>query len=596
MPRITNETIEAINTHIDLVSLVEEYTHLQKRGHDWWGCCPFHNEKTPSFHVIPDKKVYYCFGCGAGGSTIQFFMNIEKLSFAEAIEKLARKAGITVSYADSYVPPPQENFKDGLLELYERVAGSFHYLLTKRPEGRQALQYLQGRQVSMGMIETFKLGYAPANRQWLFQFLQKKGYSSDFLSRSGLFSKKNPQASFFSDRIIYPICNRHGQVIAFGGRIINGEGPKYLNTGDLPQYKKGETLFAFSHALAQIRKTKTVILCEGYMDVIAFHQAGVTNAVAPLGTALTEQQLQLVHTFADTAVLAFDSDSAGQAASYKAIKLCRKSRLQVRMLYMGASKDPAALLADKGCASLTEVVKNVIMDDEYLVRIAINRFNIETAEGKMQAASFLFPYIDALEFDIQREAALNKFSADLGISSQALFTDYAHYCRKRDTGAERHNVLPKKERPVLTMTAELRMVLAVAANSYLFKKMRTQLTSDDFEDSYAKDLFIVLEECYREEAHTYDSLLAHCSSEVLRNAVSHAIINGEFAENAEKLVDDGIYYIKQNTLQRKKDIILRKLQTLRGADCTDGIQQMNELLNEKLYIDKMLSDLKEIHT
>ena len=594
MPKITTETIDAVNAHTDLVSLVEQYTHLEKRGHDWWGCCPFHNEKTASFHVIPDKKMYYCFGCGAGGSTVTFLMAMEKLSFIEAVETLAKRAGIPVVYAEGgYVPSPQDSFKEDLLELYERVSGTFHYFLTAAPEGAAALRYLESRAVSAQMIEQFKLGYAPENRRWLFQFLRKKGYSADFLARSGLFSKKHPEISFFSGRIIFPISNRHGQPVAFGGRILEGEGPKYLNTGDLPQYKKGETLFAFSQALAQIRKEKTVILCEGYMDVIAFHQAGIENAVAPLGTALTEDQVKLIHSFADTVLLAFDSDGAGKTAAYKAIKLCRSSGLQVRALPITQGKDPADILLKGGAEGLTALVKSAILDSDYLVQIAIEQFDITGPEGKAKAAAFLFPYIEALGSDIQKESTIHTFSAALGISSKALFTDYKQYDRNYETTQPLRKTQPQKS-TALKMTAELRIVLAAAANPHLFKNMRAQLTSDDFEDPFAKDLFIVLEECYRADAATYDSLLMHCRSEALKDAVSSAIIKGEFAENAEKLVNDGIHHIKQNTLHRRRELIIRKLQAVRGADSVDDVQLMNNLLNEKLFIDRTLAELKEL--
>ena len=593
MPKITTETIDAVNNQTDLVSLVEQYTHLEKRGYDWWGCCPFHGEKTPSFHVIPDKKMYHCFGCGVTGSTIKFVMEMEKLSFIEAVEALAKRAGIPVVYAEgSYQASSEDTFKETLLELYERVSGTFHYFLLNTSEGAAALRYLEGRSVSREMIDQFKLGYAPSNRRWLFKFLQTKGYSADFLARSGLFSKNYPEVSFFSGRIMFPICNRHGQPVAFGGRLVEGEGPKYLNTGDLPQYKKGETLFAFSQAIAQIRKEKTVIFCEGYMDVIAFHQAGITNAVAPLGTALTEGQVKLIQSFADTVILSFDSDFAGQQATYKAIKLCRLGHLQVRVLRIRDGKDPAEILALKGAESLTELVKNAILDSDYLIQIAVERFDVVSPEGKAQAAAFLFPYIEVLESDIQRESTIHKFSADLGISSKALFTDYLQYDQKQEPAPPVRKVEAQK-RIALKMTAELRIVLAAAANPYLFKKMRSELTLDDFEDVAAKDLFIVLEECYRADANTYDSLLAHCSSDVLRQAVSSAIITGEFAENPEKLVYDGIYYIKQNALQRQKELIVRKLQAVRGNGGVDEIKLMNDLLNEKLHIDRTLAALKE---
>ena len=593
MAKITTETIDAVNNHTDLVSLVENYTHLEKRGYDWWGCCPFHNEKTPSFHVIPDKKMYYCFGCGAGGPTIKFFMEMEKVSFIEAVETLAKRAGIPVVYAEGgYQSAPEDTFKETILELYQRVSGTFHYFLLHTPEGASALQYLRERSVSSDMIEQFNLGYAPADRFWLYKFLQTKGYSAKFLARSGLFSKKYPEVSVFSGRIMFPICNRHGQPVAFGGRVLAGEGPKYLNTGDLPQYKKGETLFAFSQALVQIRKEKTVIFCEGYMDVIAFHQAGITNAVAPLGTALTDDQVKLIQSFADTVILSFDSDFAGQQATYKAIKRCRAGHLQVRVLMIKEGKDPAEILASKGISGLTELIKNAIVDSDYLIQIAVERFDVMSPEGKAQAASFLFPYIEVLESDIQKESTIHKFSADLGISSKALFTDYLQYDRKQERVPPTRKSETQK-RIALKMTAELRIVLAAAANPYLFKKMRAELTSDDFEDSAAKDLFIVLEECYRADANTYDSLLAHCPSDTLRNAVSGAIIKGEFAENPDKLVYDGIYYIKQNALQRQKELIVRKLQAVRGNGGVDEIRHINDLLNEKLQIDRMLAELKE---
>jgi len=592
MAKIATETIDAVNNHTDLVSLIENYTHLEKRGHDWWGCCPFHNEKTPSFHVIPDKKMYYCFGCGAGGSTVKFLMEMEKLTFIEAVEMLAKRAGIPVVYAENgYSPAPEDSFKETLLELYERVSGTFHYFLLSAPEGAAALQYLQDRAVSLEMIERFNLGYAPSNRLWLFKFLRTKGYSAEFLARSGLFSKKHPEAAFFSGRIMFPICNRHGQPVAFGGRILEGEGPKYLNTGDLPQYKKGEALFAFSQAITQIRKEKTVIFCEGYMDVIAFHQAGIVNAVAPLGTALTEEQVKLIQSFADTVILAFDSDFAGRQATYKAIKLCRAGHLQVRVLMIEDGKDPAEVLARKGVEYLTELVKNAMLDYNYLVRIAVEQFDVMSPEGKAQAAAFLFPYIKVLESDIQKESTIHKFSADLGISSKALFTDYIQYGQKQESAPPVQKIGVQKH--ALKMTAELRIMLAAAANPHLFKKMREELTSDNFEDSAAKDLFIVLEECYRADANTYDSLLAHCSSDVLRNAVSGAIIKGEFAENPDKLVYDGIYYIKQNALQRQKELIVRKLQAVRGNGDVDEIRYINDLLNEKLRIDRTLAELKE---
>ena len=316
--RISNRTIEEVKAKSDIVEIVGEYTRLERRGANWWGCCPFHNEKTPSFNIMPEKNIYHCFGCGGG---------------------------------------PQENGKKEdetrklLLELYDRTAGTFHFLLTESKLGGPARAYLQDRAVSGQTIRDFRLGFAPADRRWLHRFLRKKGYSPEFLEKSGLFSKRWPEICVFAGRLIFPIADRRGRILAFGGRILAGDGPKYINSGDLPQYKKGETLFGLHLALPHIREQKSVILCEGYMDVMAWHQAGIPNAVAPLGTAFTPEQAKLVHAFASTALLCFDTDAAGRKATYAAMLLCRETGMDVKVLDVrGAGfpdcKDPAERFAE----------------------------------------------------------------------------------------------------------------------------------------------------------------------------------------------------------------------------------------------------------
>lgn len=590
MPKISSKTVDAVTEMTDIVSLVENYTRLEKRGANWWGCCPFHNEKTPSFNVVPDKKMYYCFGCHKGGGTINFLMEMEKLSFMEAVERLAKNAGIEVIYeGGSYVPDEDAKLKDDILELYDKVAGSFHFLLTQNPLGKKALDYLLSRNVSPEIIEKFNLGYAPQDRYWLYKFLLSKNYSEALLAKTGLFSKNYKKMAFFSDRLMFPICDRHGKTIAFGGRILEGEGPKYLNSSDMPQYKKGETAFAFHHALPEIRKSKSVILCEGYMDVLAFFQAGIENAVAPLGTALTEEQVKLLKSFADTFYLAFDSDQAGQEASYKAIKLCRGLGLNVRILYIKDGKDPSEILQKKGKDGLKFLLECAIFDDDYLIQIASMRFDISSPEGKARAIAFLFPYIEVLESDIQRESAISKLSSAFGVSQQAIFGDYIN----REKKALRHIVDEVKQKPInIRMNAELRLVLAVAANIDLFSRLRSELSSDDFEDFYAKYLFIVLEECYREGAYTYANLMHRCGDEKLKEIISQTISKGEFADKSEKIVDDGINFIKQNILQKQRDKIIGRLRLLHGEKGIDTINLTNQLMEEKRSIDIQLKNLK----
>ncbi len=591
MARISPSTIDAVNAQTDIVSLVGEYTRLERRGSDWWGRCPFHNEKSPSFHVVPDRKMYHCFGCGKGGGVINFLMEMDKLSFVEAVETLAKKTGIEVVYEGVTGPlPPRDDTREKLVELYDRVAGSFHWLLTDSPLGKKALDYLASRKVSPEIIEEFRLGYAPADRRWLYGFLSKKGYSPEFLAKSGLFSKKYPESAFFSDRLMFPINNRKGQVVAFGGRILEGEGPKYLNSGDMPQYKKGETLFAFDRALPEIRQTKSAIFCEGYMDVIAWHQAGVKRAVAPLGTAFTTEQAKLVKSFADTVYLSFDSDTAGQTATYKAILMCREAGFQVRVIEIMNGKDPADILFNEGPEVLIKTLEISIIDLDYLVSTAGKRFDIASPEGKSRASAFMFPYIEALESDIQRESTIQHLSAAFGIREQALLSDYKN--RKQPRPAFQNG--QEAEKPVkarnVRMNAELRAMLAVVANPAFFPTMRSSFASDDLEDPFARDLYIVLEECYRTDSTSVESLLERCPNEELRRLVTETLTGGEFADNAKKTVEDSIQLVRKNVLEKKRARLVARLGMLTGAD---GDRALAELMSEKQRIDEELSKLKD---
>lgn len=597
MARITSETIDAVNQHTDIIALVGEYTRLEKRGDDWWGCCPFHTEKTPSFHVIPDRKMYYCFGCGVGGSVINFVMEMEKISFVEAVEGLAKKAGIEVLYEGGIqeIARPKDTTKEELLELYDRVAGSFHYILKNTLQGENARSYLDGRKFSTEIIDDFQLGYSPKDRRWLHSFLSSKGYSKEFLEKSGLFSKKFPTSSFFSNRLMFPIRNRKGQVVAFGGRLLSGEGPKYLNSGDLPQYKKGETLFAFDKALSEIRTTKSVVFCEGYMDVLAWHQAGVFRAVAPLGTAFTTEQAKLVRSFAEIVYLSFDSDTAGQNATYKAILLCRQFGFEVRVIQIKKGKDPAEILQNEGPEALKNLLDYYILDLDYLIQTAQMLFDAVSPEGKTRASAFVFPYIEVLESDIQRESTINRLAAAFGITEKALLSDYKNRKQPRvaPIKGEQHNSTQPKQQSI-RRNAELRGVLAVAANISLFPLMRSRLISDDLEDPVARELFVILEECFRTDSTTIDAILSRCTDDRLKLLIAETITNGEFVDNAVKTVEDSILLVRKNALEKRKNRLVARMNLVQG-NSPDDVRMITEMVAEKQGIDEELAKLKDMN-
>ena len=587
---ISQETINAVQNSADIVSIIGEYTKLERRGSDWWGCCPFHNEKTASFHVEPDKKFYYCFGCHAGGDVIKFIMEQEKVSYSDAIVTLAKRTGIEIKYTNGTPEKenPQLKIIEQYTELYERTASMFHYFLLETPQGKSALEYITSRGISLETIKKFKLGFAPIDRKWLKNFLLKKNFSNEFLLNSGLFSKKYSDVAFFSNRLMFPIFNRRGQVVALGGRQLSNDpnSPKYLNSGDLIQYKKGETLYAFNFAKKAIREVKKVIFCEGYMDCIAYHQCGIEYAVAPLGTALTEMQIKIIRPFVEEVLLSFDSDGAGQKATMRAILMLRKENITVRIIQLTGGKDPAEIMQKLGPQVLTNQVSNAILDSDFLLSRLGAEFPIDTPEGKTKASLVYFSYVDALQSDIQKESCLEQLCQAFNLKPEAVKRDF----RNRNQARERLNSrqpLQSNQHKELKIDAELRSILVIIANLDKYKAVRTELLEYEFENLSASQLFNILEECFKNETLSLTSILNHCNEPELTNLITKVISLGEFKENNEDAIQDSIQMLKRRNLERKRDDIMSRIRKF-NVNTSHDQKELEKLLEEKMELDRKL--------
>lgn len=597
MPRFTSASIDAVAHATDFVSIVEQYTKLERRGSTWWGCCPFHNEKTPSFQVNPEKKLFYCFGCHKGGSLFNFVMEMENISFAQCVSELAKRAHIDLVYEDGgseFQRSEEEKLKDELYILYEKVAKAFHHILLHTKQGENAYRYLAERNVPETIITDFMLGFAPVDRRWLFRFLNKKGYQAAFLAQSGLFSKKYPEISFFSNRLMFPICDRHGRVIAFGGRSLSNDpkSPKYLNSGDMVQYQKKYNLFALNHALPEMRKEKAVIFCEGYMDVLAFHHAGMRNAVAPLGTALTDEQINIAAPLVERIYLCFDSDEAGQNASLRAIEMCARHEVEAYCIKIENAKDPAEVLEKYGVEGLKKILKNAIIGSDFFVQQAMTRFNISTAAGKAKASEFLFPYLQTVRSNVKREALISQFSTQLRISSEALRRDFHNNVKQIENRQPEQKPLSHAERP-FQKNAETRALLAVFANPELFKTMRARLSSDDFSDEDAKTLFIFMEEAYRDECSDTGELMTRLNDSRLHTAVTASILSGEFSKNAETIVADSIATIKVRNLNRQRQMLIHKLNLLSTQNESAADTEVNDIIAYIEDLNRQIAEFKK---
>ncbi|MCL2602321.1 MAG: DNA primase [Treponema sp.] len=641
MPYISETSIQEVKDRTDAIAVASDYVKLEKRGGRWWACCPFHQEKTGSFTVSSELKTYYCFGCHKGGTIINFVMEMDKLSYPEAISLLAARFGIQLVYEKSSGDPgaqaadeAKKQRKDDLFELYRRMAGTFHHFLMETDDGRAAKQYIMARGINIETIEQFRLGYAPQDRYWLHKFLLHKGYSAEFLATSGLFSSRFPGVGLFSGRLLFSIADKQGKIVAFGGRYLPppdehlaaapsaAPPPKYINSPETEIYKKGQTLFAIDLAIPEIRRTKMVYIAEGYMDVLALHQAGISNAVAPLGTAFTDEQAKLLQRWAENAVFFFDDDEAGQVAAVKGILTCRKNNLPCAVVAApnaaastsevaentAAVKDPADILQNFGTEALQKNAKCFIINDfDFLIRRAKAIYDAKptSVQGKAQAVAFAFPYVALLDSEVAKNSCIEAIADSFGLLVSAVGDDFRRYAAQQSSprrGISASHSVKEETNPRVSagrtdsrirMNDELALLIATAVSHVspgeekLFPKFRAALEINEVEDQYAKEIYIALEECIRYGESDMDELLARIFSPELRGLFVEKSASGEFSINSRQLVADGIKKIKGRLLERRQEEILIQLRTQAGTD------EVRELLAEKMQIDNDLSVLRQ---
>jgi DNA primase len=591
MKRIPDRIIQDIVSRTDLVRVVGEYVRLEKRGSRWTGLCPFHNERTPSFGVNEERGFFYCFGCKKGGDAITFVKEIEKCGYIEAIEHLAEKAGIVVSYEGDDDPAEAKAAKEraSLYELYEKLAGTFHHLLLADPRGEEALAYVHARKLPDEILESFRLGYVPKDRGWLHRFLIGKSYSADFLDLTGLFSKKFAGSAIFSDRLMFPITDARGRVVAFGGRLLSGEGPKYLNSPETAIFKKHETLFNLSKATQAMRTSGEAILCEGYMDAIAFHAAGVTNAVAPLGTSFTESQASLLKRYAGTVVLSFDSDDAGIKASERAIGIAEATGLSVKVLRIAGAKDPAEILEKNGPQRLKNNAVSTITSEEFILGNAASMVRTGDSESQAEAFRYLFPFIARITSDIRRDSFINAAGTRLGADPASVRNDFNRFLQKE----EPRRVTPREvQQESFVPSADSELIAAILSNAELFESARAEIGPADFDEEPLKDAFITMEECYRSGDQNVVTITERLTSKGLKEFILQKISDGAYAINSGKFVVDGVRRVKERALERQKQRIVTRIREYDPERDGDKLS-LNDLLYEKMFLDGELTRIKE---
>lgn len=577
------EVVQRIRERVNIADVVGQYVRLERRGDRLWGLSPFKTEKTPSFTVQPEKGFFYCFATRKGGDVFTFLMEVEGLSFPEALERLAPVAGIQL---ESAADDPTARERAALLELYKRVSTTFRYLLLQDPRGAAARAYLTQRAVSPEVSERFMLGYAPDEGRWLYQFLRKKSYTPEFLARSGFFSRKAGEFSIFRHRLMFPIANERHAVVAFGGRAL-GETKmgKYINSPETAIYRKKETLFGLSQAVESIRKNGHVYLVEGNFDVLAMHQAGITPCVAPLGTAFTQEQAHLLRRWAKRVILVFDADEAGIEASLKAAHMAEQTGLECMACHVPSGKDPADLLVEHGGSALTDAFSAPRPIFDHLLDV-VGSLAEDAGKRSDLILRKLFPYISIVGSEVGRERYLAQLADYIHASVGAVRADFDRWTHGE--GPERTVVTQSRVGQSVAIHRELALMLAVAQDSGLFAYLRTRVTQDDLTDKRARAVYVRVEDAFRHGEELPQGLLTRIEDEGFRNLVLEKLTSGEFAGITNDGVEQAVRTVQMARAEQTQREIERALRTVDNAD----VMAVARLMERKIAVDQELRRLK----
>ena len=557
---IDQSFLDELTARSDIVDVVSRYVSLKKSGSNYFGLCPFHNEKSPSFSVSQDKQIFHCFGCGVGGGVISFIMRAEGLEFYDAVSFLAKQNGMTV---------PENNYdkktsksRERLLALMKDTA-RFYYSELWKPENINVQQYFAKRGLTRKTMNRFGLGFAPNSFFATMDAMKEKGYTQDELLACGLVAKSEKGNLYdkFRNRVMFPIFDLRGNVIAFGGRVMDDSKPKYLNSPETAIFHKSRNLFAIEKA----RKTTNdyFILAEGYMDVIALHQAGFDSAVASLGTALTEEQARLIARYTKNIIISYDADNAGQMAAQRAIDILKKSGLNVRVLRIPNAKDPDQFIKEKGSDAFRRLIEQSSDDIAYKINNIASKFDLEEDQDRisfLKEAAYILALIDS---DIEREIYTTRVANMAKISPQSMMVEVKNALQKRKQSLKKEkrrevrsvtqNAQPKdksfKYENITSARSEEGILSVIFGDNTLVSYLNGKISPDDFTSPILKAFFTHALELYNNNKNiTIPAFEGHFEPEAL--SLLTTITSRPVPAMREKALDDYINKIKSCKLKQ----------------------------------------------
>lgn len=582
----SDEIIEEVRSRNDIVEVISAYVKLQKKGSSYFGLCPFHNEKSPSFSVSRQKQMYYCFGCGAGGNVFTFLMEYENYSFVEALRYLADRAGVDLPEQEySEAERRRADEKAVLLEIHKRAA-QFYYVQLKSFQGEQAMAYLRGRQLGDDTIKAFGLGYSSKFSNTLYQFLKSKGYADDMLAKSGLITmdeKHGPHDKFWN-RVMFPIMDANNRVIGFGGRVMGDAKPKYLNSPETLIFDKSRNLYGLNRA--RTTRKSYFLLCEGYMDVISLHQAGFTNAVASLGTALTAGHASLIRRYVQEVYLTYDSDDAGTRAALRALPILKDAGITAKIIRMEPYKDPDEFIKNLGAEAFEERIEKARNGFMFSLEILEKDYDLKSPEGKTgflnEAARRLGRFEEEIERNNYIEAVAEKYHTGYEelrrlVGKMAVREGLAKPVQRPKTAGvkEKEDGIRKSQKILLTW---------LVSDERIFGQIKDYISPEDFSDGiYRKAAGLLFQQYHDGEINPARIMNYFTDEEEHRKvaALFHTRIEELTSEREkEKALMETVLRIKNHSIET----------ATRNLEPTDmaGLQRLMEAKKE-------LQDLKKLH-
>lgn len=562
----SDDVVNEVFSENDIVDYVSQFVRLKKSGRDYSGLCPFHKEKSPSFHVSREKQLFHCFGCGASGNLVQFVMRSEGLDFVEALKLLAERAGINLP--DDSVGAPSKSFetKKKIYEMNRLSARFFYDTLVKSPDGKIALSYFEERKISAKTITQYGLGYAPDSFSALHDHLLMHGFTEEEMVEAGLCVLKNSRVfDKFVNRVMFPIIDLRGNVIGFGGRIIGKTDtpdgrklPKYLNSAETLAFNKGKNLFSLNFA----KKTSpfSIILAEGYMDVISVYQAGVTNVVASLGTALTESQAKLLMKYCSEILICYDTDEAGQAATIRAIETINSVGGRSRVITLKGSKDPDEYIKANGVVNFKKAISEAVASTEFRLSLLRKKYSLDSPEGKsmfvQEAAEVLKSINDAVEVD----AYINQIATQTEVNKEAIYSEYKKVVASnasKEAGIERrnepvkNNITALSEKSQKLIAAEKKLIYLMSSSKRYIDRVFEEFSTDDFSTDIHKKLAELIQTARKEERLIEASIILNEFSGDEIKDVSDIFYNLEEFADTDKAIEELINNIKIEKITEK---------------------------------------------